>query len=625
MTHRRAFFIVGLLAAAAATPLVAEATDGLTLILFVTPPDAGASETLSIDVECYWWGTPVDVDDVRITMSPYGASPPFANVSTGKYHASYALLQGDIDGGTITIQASAMYRNVRAVDTSYYAPRGAYSGSGWSVHLRQVSPQNLAPPPGSHVVLEARSYDGYHLKEGGVINATLSSSDGANRSPVEILPATRLLAGVYRFEFDIPANLSASRQYEVRASLGIANYGASDNLGMWSNPIPVTVYVAGGNASALTLRIIAGTSSPIQGAQVELSQARGYFPYPAPGAPEVRNTTNANGTADLVVIRNESYGGYSTYTLNVTKSNRTTSLPVYLSFDTFTAWRPQPPFNYSCEARLQTDPTRFGPGDRAELSIRVTFQGRAEVRREISRFVWRAWYPGTVAAGNVTTDGNGVFTLNYTLPTNWTSGDWLEVAVECPEGQAARTSVAFGGFGTPYSGRDLVLNASGALGRDLTLNVTYTGARPIAGATAIALLIPGANVAGLVTQQPPDCLYVPLTLQGSTFTGSVAVPAWLPEGDYLIIVQVSNEAAISDAADGVEEVGFAAVSLFPPPPDPPAPPAPPPSVPGYSNGQSSGLSAPLGAISLSLGALWFLSKRRRRIADARAQAPSPRR
>jgi hypothetical protein len=620
LSAHRAFFIVGLVAASAVVPFVADADDGLTLILFVTPPDAGLSETISIDIECYWWGQPVDVDEVRLTMSPYGASPTFSNVSAGKYHASYTLLRGDVDGGTITMQASAVYRGTRATDISYYAPRGGHYATGWRVQLRQVSPQNLAPPPGSHVVLEARSYDGYLLKDGGAVNATLRETGPSGPLPDEILPPTRVSDGVYRFAFDIPANLSASRAYEVQARLGVANYGANAYVRIWSNPIPVTVYLLRGNGSAATLRVIAGTDAPVAGAQVELREDVSNYDYPPRSADVFRNSTNASGVAEVVATHNASGDSYASYRLNVTRANRTTSVPVFLSFDTLTAWRPLPPYNYSCELRLQTDTASIRPGDLAQLAFRVTYDGAPEVRRQVPRFAWRAWVAGTIAAGNITTDANGVFSLNYSVPANWSSSDWLFVQVDCPEGRSARETVYLG-FGSPYAGRNLVLNASGFLGRNITVNVTYTGPRPLAGASALALLIPGTSVTGLVTSMPPDALYVPLTLHGSTFSGTAAVPAWLPAGDYIVVVQVSNQAATDDASEQVVSAGFAALSLFPAPPDPPAPPNPTPSEnnPGDASAQSSSVSLLLGSISLAIGAAWFMSKRRRRIADSRAE------
>ncbi len=620
MTARRAFLIVGLIAAAALVPLAATGDGGLTVLLFVTPPDRGVSETLSIDVEVYWWGQPTSADSVRLTVSSSGASPTLSNVSTGKYHASYKILQGDLRVGSLSIQASANKAGRYTQDTAYYALRGAFNNPGWQVQVRIVSPANLAPPPGSLIVFEARSYSGGALAEGGPINATLVSEAAGVVDPLEILPTTRAADGVYRFNLQIPANLSLSRAYDVTARLGVAYYGASTEIRFTSNPVPVTAYMTGGNDTEVTLRVIAGSNAPVGGAMVELKQQTDSPSprSPGPSPPVYRNTTGADGIAELVVLKESIGGTYPDYVLNVSQGNRTTSQHAYLSFANSTAWRPEPPYNYSCEARLQSDPTGFSAGETAALSVRVTHDGAPLVNRSVSRFAWRAGYAGTETAGNVTTDAAGNFSLTYAIASNWTSGDSMTVLVVCPSGEAARLFIQFGPLGLGFASRDLHVSVAGALGGDLSLNATYTGARPLEGATALALLIPGRSTTTLVARGPPDALYVPLSLQGSIFSGRVSVPAWMAEGDYIVVVLLSSTAATSQIGDQVTETAVAAVSLHPVPPPPPSPPAPP-SRPPYAAAQSSMVSAALAAISISIGALQFVSKRKRRIADARGE------
>ena len=618
MTARRAFFIVGLIAAAALMPHAATADGGLTVLLFVTPPDRGLSETLSIDVECYLWGQATNADTVRLTVSSSGASPTLSNISTGKYHASYKILQGDLAMGSLSIQATAIKGGRTSQDSAYYALRGGYTSSGWEVQMRMVSPANLAPPPGSLVVFEARSYLAGSLREGGPINATVVSEAAGVVDPTEILPTTQAADGVYRFNLLVPANLSLSRGYDVTARLGIANYGASAEIRFTSNPVPVTAYMTAGNDTEVRLRVIAANVTPVAGAQVELTQRTDYPSPRAPGPspPIYRNITGADGIADFVVSKEPIGGTYPEYVLNVSQGNRTTSQSVYLSFANSSTWRPEPPYNYSCEARLQTDPTGFSAGETALLSIRVTDGGAPVVEGSVSSFAWRVGDEGTQTAGNVTTDVDGNFSLPYAIPAKWTSGDSLVVVVVCPSGEAARLYVQFGPLGLGYFSRNLHLSVAGSLGGDLALNATYTGARPLEGATALALLIPGKSINTLVAHSPPDALYVPLSLQGSIFSGRVSVPAWMPEGDYIVVVLLSSTAATSAIPDQVAESAVAAVSLHPLPPPPPSA-RTPPSNPPYAAAQSSIVSAALAAISISIGALQFVSKRKRRIADAR--------
>ena len=144
------------------------------------------------------------------------------------------------------------------------------------------------------------------------------------------------------------------------------------------------------------------------------------------------------------------------------------------------------------------------------------------------------------------------FTMTYVVPSDWSFvEDSFRMQVFCNPDESDTVFVAFGGGGSsnPFGGQPLTVLASGRLGGPVSITATYTGTAAWTGAQGLAAIIPGNQSAIAGVGLAGGGLTTGLTRNGNTYTGSITVPEWLGEGDYTILVLVTNEGATASQAD----------------------------------------------------------------------------
>jgi hypothetical protein len=234
------------------------------------------------------------------------------------------------------------------------------------------------------------------------------------------------------------------------------------------------------------------------------------------------------------------------------------------AFDTFGpggGWIPLPNIPYGCSASLQTDPAPFKPGDTANLKIRVTEDGTLMASKSLTRLVIRSTASGSSQAGNVTTDAQGNFTVTYVVPTDWKDSEQLDILVVCPTGSSTRADAEFSQSGVQGTGNIHVTASSAAAGGKIHVTATYSGNKSLVGVVGGAFLVPGAALGGFSAAGSSNAPFTVFTQAGTTFTGDVNVPSFYPEGDYSLIVGLTNTAAVSLLSDEVSEGNVSTVHI----------------------------------------------------------------
>jgi len=602
--------VLGLLIGSAAVlPLTASAGTGLQVLVFITPEGRIANQTVDVNLEAYFDGTPVDLDTIDVSAGYSGDPLTFDRTSVGKYHATYTINVSQILFGGISLVGSADKGADSASIITSYAVSGATVG--WDITVR-VSNFGVVGPtvsPGQTVELEARSYHDGTLAEGGMINFTLEWMEGSTNG-TETPTSTKVQDGVYKVSVVVPASLTLTRTYNVEAKLGTSIFSPSSSTGFGAHPFPIYSLVTAGGPTSATLKVFAGGATALAGANVSLE---GWSislspPFGMARVGPFTATTDANGQATLTA----SWGlsPVAIWYLNVTSGGKTTSAPVTLMTSASSAWIPTPAIGFGCEVNLQTDPSGLHAGQTANLVFRVTYAAsilnpQPVASQGIDRYVWREGEGGTSQAGSVMTDASGNFTLTYAIPANWTGDDSLKVRVVCPSGSAGSTQVQVGS-GNPFGSGAVVVTASGKLGEAVTITATYSGTNPLTGAVAYAAIVPGnqTNIGGVGLSG--GALNTALTRSGSTFTGTITVPAWLGEGDYSVLVLITNEGATSSTTDQTTEGNATTMHLSPQGSTGGNNPAPRGFLPGF---EGAAAVAAIGG-----GAFALLAARRRRVA-----------
>ncbi len=552
-------------------PFGALADNGLTVLVFVTPADAGVGDVIDINVEVHLWDALVDADGLAGSAS--GTLLNFTNVTTGKYHANFTIASSSF---AVTVQASlgALADAGRGFFTvvSVAAPP-----TTWTVRARFVSASanSAAPSPGDTVAVEARSYLGAALTDGGPINATVSHAVGLSVQN-DPLNGTKASAGVYRFSYTVPAAITTSSVFNIEATLGTGFLAPADFLSFSVDPFRVIVLIAAQTATSASLRIYVGDSSAVAGASVSL-QGEGLIftpPYVVTAGP-FNATTNAAGFASIDATWSAS--SFLSFTLTVTSGGKTSTSSIAFGALAPGGWTPPSNYAFGCSLALQTNPATIQPGQSSTLKFRMTEQGAAVASREVTRWVWRDNYDeGAAQGGNTTTDASGNFTVTYAFPANFTSDDTLVVLAVCPSGNTSNVDahmVPTYGVG----GRvDLTLGAA-TTGGSLPVTATVAGASVPDGTYAYASIVPGSSTGAALASGNTHLPSTELTRSGATFTGNVSVPSWLPAGDFVVLVTVSNRGG-ADSLDheatfynaSVAHVGQGAQTQNPPPVTPPA-------------------------------------------------------
>ena len=130
-------------------PFAALADDGLTVIVFVTPPGRDVGQAVDVNVEAYMWGTLVDLESVDVSIG-FANMVTLSNVSTGKWHGTYTINASDALAGTLYVTANGGLDVLSDSDTSSYELPDSGVSVGWEVKTRLANQAQfgLSPPPG---------------------------------------------------------------------------------------------------------------------------------------------------------------------------------------------------------------------------------------------------------------------------------------------------------------------------------------------------------------------------------------------------------------------------------------------------------------------------------------------
>jgi len=537
------------------------ADEGLTVVVFVTPPGRGVGQSVDVNVEAYMWGTLVDLETLDVSIG-FAHTVTLTNVSTGKWHGSYTINASDALGGTLYVTANGGLDVLSATDNSFYSLPDSAATVGWEVKTRLANQAlfGLSPSPGTNVIVEGRTYHDGTLKDGGPLNATAHITEGLNSSTAT--PAgTKVADGVYQFTIQVPADLTVGRLYSVEVKLGTGLTAQSDFQTFQVNTVPVAAWVQSKSANSASVKVLVGSTSAIAGANVSVSgTVITFIPFGTSAIAAVYGTTDAKGQATVNV--SWSGTGAATLMVNVTSGGKMSTVALY-AFEGLgsTTWIPLPNIPYGCSAALQTDPSTFKAGDTANLKIRVTEDGTLMASKSLTRIVFRSTASGSSQAGNVTTDAQGDLTVTYVVPTDWKDSEHLEVVVVCPMGASTRAQADFTG-GAPQGTSNIHVTATtAAAGGKIHVTATYSGNKSLVGVTGGAFLVPGSAAGGFSGAGGSNAPFTVFAQSGTTFTGDVNVPAFYPDGDYSLIVGLTNTAAVSSTSDEVSEGNVSTVHI----------------------------------------------------------------
>lgn len=550
-----------LVSSIALLPFAALADDGLTLLVFVTPPGRDVGQMVDVNVEAYLWGAPVNPGTVAVTIG-FGTDVTLTNVSTGKWHGTYRINASDALFGTILVNADASLDLLSGSDFStYQLPDGSVS-VGWEVKTRIANQAllGLSPAPGSNVVIEGRTYLDGTLKDGGPLNATARVTEGAT-STDSTPTGTKVADGVYQFTIQVPADVATGRLYSVEVKLGTGLSAPSDFQSFQVNPVPVAAWIQTSTPTSAVVKVLAGSTSAIAGANVSVSgEVITFIPFGSSPIAPVTGITDAKGQATINVSWTGT--GAATLMVNVTSGGKMSTVSLY-AFDNLgsTGWIPMPNIPFGCSAALQSDPSAFEPGDTANLKVRVTEDGTLQASTSLTRILIRSTASGSSQAGNVTTDAQGNFTVTYLVPSDWKESEQLEIMVVCPSGSSTRTQAEFSSGAFQGTGNIHVTATPTAAGGKLHVTATYSGGKTLVGIIGGAFLIPGSGAGGFSAASASNPPFALFTQSGTTFTGDIDVPAFYPEGDYSLIVGLTNTAAVSLLSDEVSEGNVTTVHI----------------------------------------------------------------
>jgi hypothetical protein len=564
-----------LVSATAFAPL-ASADQGLVVLTFIGPEGQGEGQTITVNIEAYQDGVPVNLDDLNVSAGMMsGIYLTFTNPSTGKYTATYTISASDASSGFLSLFGSAMLgAATESIFQFYTVGGGGGGGSGWDIEMRiaNMAQVGIVPGPGASVVVEARSYNAGALADGGQINFTVNwvAGVGFGGSPTPVTASsTKVSDGVYQTTVDVPADLASSRSYSVEGAIGTGMSAPHSSTGFSAHPFTVMTVTQSSTTTSATVTAYVGLNSPISGAQLSLSgnavtMTPPYFTTVGP----FTGTSDANGVSTL----SASWGATTAptfWTLNVTANGKMTSVMLSLMAAPSgpQPFMPQPPIGIGCEAITQVDTTAFAGGQTANMKFRVTNDGAPVASQSLPRYAWRVGALASAAAGNVTTDATGNFTMTWVVPADWDFvEDSFQMRVYCTQDEYDTVYVAFGGGGSsggPFGDGKVQVTASGRLGGPVSITATYSGTNALAGAQAVAVIVPGnqSMVAGVGLAG--GGLSTPLTRAGSTFTGSITVPAWMGSGNYTVLALITNEAATSSQSDQTTTGNMTVINLTP--------------------------------------------------------------
>jgi hypothetical protein len=550
-----------LVGSTALVPISASAASGLQVFLFVSPQGRSVDQTVDVNLEAYFEGALVDLDTIDIAPG-FAASPlTFDNISTGKYHTTYTINASDLFFGGLNFYGTADFTTLSSTIISSYTVGGG--SSGWTLSVRQVVSGSLGliVGPGTVVTVEARSYHNGALAEGGPINISTRSSEGFSSTYTDAnLTSTKTADGVYTATFTVPADLSNSRSYQVKADLGTGPSAPSVDTFVQANPLPVAAAVSDSTTTSATVNVWAGSAAPIAGANVSLTGmaiSLGYPPSITTVGPFYADTS-ASGKATLHPTFPATTTG--SWFLNVSSGGKMTTTYLALSSTGPIGWIPMPAIGYGCEVRLQSDPTNLKASQTANLKFKMTDSGTTVASATVARFVWRDGDGGTFAGGNTTTDASGNFSVSYPIPSNWTQWDTLKVEAVCPSGSSGSADVQTGSA-SAFGPGAVTVSATGKLGAAVAITATYTGTQAFTNAQAFAVIVPGRADSISAVGSGGTSLTTPLTRAGSTYTGSITVPEWLGEGDYSVAVIITNQGATSSTSDQSVDGNYTTIHL----------------------------------------------------------------
>ncbi len=561
---------MALLVGSTALAPLAAADEGLVVLVFVGPEGVGQDDTIEVNVEAYHNGVAADLDTINVSLGILsGVFLDFTNVSAGKYHATYTITADDVTATYLSLFGSAQLGLASANIFEFYSVGGGGSSGAWEIKTRLTNhPEGgLDVGPGASVIVEARSYNGGALADGGPINMSMITSEsgfgGAPPSAGTAVAVTKIQDGVYQTTVVIPAVINNTRIHMVTATLGSGDEAPTDSTVFFANPYPIMTVVESSTATSAALKVYVGGGAPISGAVVSLTgmsitSTPPYFMQVGP----FTGTTDASGTTRLTATWS-AMAAPATWNLNVTSGGKMVMAIVSFGEGGPSDWTPSPPDGFGCEVNLQTDPEGMGAGQTVTLTFRVTEDGVAVAEASVTRFVFPDAALGTSQAGNVTTDESGDLTVTFEIREDWESSDMLNVQVVCPSGETGTAYVFFDGISGPFGTGALKVSATGALGGAVQVTATYSGSNAFTGATGYAAIIPGnvTNIAGVGLSG--GGIVAPMTRSGSTWTASLSVPAWLGTGDYTVICIVTNDAATATTSDQTMEGNMTTIHLTP--------------------------------------------------------------
>jgi len=561
--------LAGIFLGLSAIPPLAAAEGGLAVIAVISPPDQSLGETVNINVEVYRWGALADPESVRVRASD-GSEVLVARTETGRYQGTVRLSPNLFAyGSTLNIAVDARQGNTTAYATASYALHSPLStlpvGSGAYIRILNLDQIGWYPSPGETVNLEVRTYsDGALVDPSSVTGGCSVTFDQMNASNFEIT-FTRKDAGIFTGSLTVPSDLAGSAAYALSVffrgnSNGTFTYGYG-SAHFQVHPLPAVAWMDGVTATSAVVHVLAGDrAGPIGGATVVATASDASYGSPPTGSSPATGVTDAQGSANLSV--NFPAGHATRVAVAVASGARRSTVDLFTR-----APDPGPYYNWTppgLSAKVVSDTSNYRPGDDAAITVHLENNGTPLYARRVTRIVYPDDRPGTAVAGNVTTDPTGNFTFLFRVPADWSPGAKLKVLVQAPEGDQA-LEVMFGGAPVSLSRRLTLATSYDADSRRIAVGANYSGPETLTGASAIAMLLPGADPFGFMYRTGGKPVFVALARSGSTFTGSLEVPAWMPLGNYTVLIGLTNGGATQLASDGVDawNVSLVKVSAAP--------------------------------------------------------------
>jgi hypothetical protein len=562
-------------------PLAAADDDSLKVVLIVEEKQYAAGSAGKLTVHVFDKAKPVDADNaptVQIGFYPT-RQISVSRTATGVYEGTFTLQSSDISSGYARIAATATSGKSGTSDTTYNEASGSamvYTGStaptGLSVETHITAVSSPVVKPGTKVTVQTKVTHNRTAVVPSQMTLKLSYDDPSGSSHDETLTATNPAVGTYECIYTVP-ELAYDTDLGFEATAEYNQVPASDTTSVGLDFFQVIYHNVSKkvNEAVFDLYVADLSGKPVGGATISMtyypddsySKRRSVDAGVTASSGKARATlTCDNGTRELTV------SGYA----NATGKSQSFSGTIIISQGPKSAPSPS---GDDFEAVYVGENMVYEAGQTVSREYVLFNDSKLWTNKEVYCYILSAdvsletfsMYLTSVDARTLTTDSNGG--LKLSVPTPSGKETYYSIYFVSATGVHPKPGGYYGSDhdsvdGSLYSeDSDSFMTRKGAVGSTLKVSVGVLKlGSPTEVKTDAASDDPPLAMTGWVPGEVKD-LYqdigtdrnwnawsqsaVYMTKKGSTYTGSVTVPSFMPSDEkYTVIVVKEGGTMLTD-------------------------------------------------------------------------------